>query len=148
MLVFVNGDAIIAPEAVSRLAAVASRPNVGIATGSIRLADDPDLLNSGGNEVHFLGAGWAGGFRQPATAYDEEVEVTAASGAGMAMSRDVWDRIGGFEDRYFAYHEDAELSLRCWEQGLAVVYVPDAVVVHRYEFSGTRPSSISWSATA
>ncbi len=37
--------------------------------------------------------------------------------------------------RYFAYHEDAELSVRCWQQGQAVVFTPDAVVVHHYEFS-------------
>jgi GT2 family glycosyltransferase len=135
ILVFVNGDAIVAPRAVSRLAAVASRPGVGIATGSIRLAHDPDRLNSAGNEIHFLGVGWAGRLDEPASHYSEEVEVTGASGAGMAMSRHVWERLGGFHDPYFAYHEDAELSLRCWQQGLSVVYVPDAVVVHRYEFS-------------
>jgi GT2 family glycosyltransferase len=27
------------------------------------------------------------------------------------------------------------MSLRCWQQGLRIVYAPDAVVVHRYEFS-------------
>jgi GT2 family glycosyltransferase len=135
VLVFVNGDAIVAPGAVDRLAAVASRPGVGIATASVRLAQDPDRLNSAGNEIHFLGVGWAGRFNEPAAAYPEEVEVTGASGAGMAMSREVWERLGGFDDAYFAYHEDAELSLRCWQQGLSVVYVPDAVVLHRYEFS-------------
>lgn len=135
VLAFVNGDAIAAPDAVLKLAAVASRPGVGIATGSIRLADAPDRLNSSGNEVHFLGVGWAGGFGQLATAYPDEAEVTAASGAGMAISRQLWNRLGGFDDMYFAYHEDAELSLRCWQQDLPVVYVPDAVVVHRYEFS-------------
>jgi GT2 family glycosyltransferase len=135
VLVFVNGDAIVAVDAVSRLVAVASRRSVGIATGSIRLADAPDRLNSGGNEIHFLGAGWSGRFGEPAAAYPDEVEVTGASGAGMAVSRQVWQTLGGFDDTYFAYHEDAELSLRCWQQGLSVVYVPDAVVVHRYEFS-------------
>src|SRR5947209_5022207 len=35
----------------------------------------------------------------------------------------------------FVNHEDTDLSVRCWQQGLTVVYVPEAVVVHRYEFS-------------
>ena len=39
---------------------------------------------------------------------------------------------------YFAYHEDTELSWRCWQRGLAVRYVPDAFVEHRYEFSRNR----------
>ena len=35
----------------------------------------------------------------------------------------------------FAYCEDTELSLRSWQRGWKVVYVPDAVVLHHYEFS-------------
>jgi GT2 family glycosyltransferase len=46
-----------------------------------------------------------------------------------------WDALGGFDEEYFAYHEDAELSIRMWRRGLRVLYVPDAVAVHRYEFS-------------
>jgi GT2 family glycosyltransferase len=53
----------------------------------------------------------------------------------MAVRRDLWDELGGFAEEYFAYHEDAELSVRCWQQGRRIVYVPGAVVTHRYEFS-------------
>ena len=34
---------------------------------------------------------------------------------------------------YFAYHEDTELSLRLWQRGRTVEYVPDAVVAHHIE---------------
>jgi GT2 family glycosyltransferase len=61
--------------------------------------------------------------------------VTAASGAAMACRREVWDALGGFAPEFFAYYEDADLSLRCWQRGWRVVYVPAAVVEHRYEFS-------------
>jgi GT2 family glycosyltransferase len=50
----------------------------------------------------------------------------------MVLRREVWRDLDGFAPEYFAYHEDTDLSLRCWQHGLAVVYVPDAVVVHRY----------------
>lgn len=135
VLALVNGDAVVAPDALARLTDVALRRDVGIASASIRLADAPEKLNSGGNELHFLGFAWAGAFGEEASAHQCERDVTYASGAGMAMRLELWERLGGFDDRYFAYHEDAELSLRCWQQGLRVVYVPDAVVVHRYEFS-------------
>ena len=42
---------------------------------------------------------------------------------------------GGFAPEYFAYHEDTELSLRLWQRGLSIEFVPDAVVRHHYEFS-------------
>ena len=134
-IAFLNGDALIEPTALAALAAVSARPDVGIATASVRLADAPDTLNSAGNDVHFTGFSWSGCFGEPASAHAHERDAFAASGALMAVRRDVWDALGGFDDNYFAYYEDADLSLRCWQRGLTVRYVPDAVVRHRYEFS-------------
>lgn len=131
----VNSDAIVDPHALRRLADVAGRDDVGIATSSLRLAEDPERLNSAGNPVHFLGLTWSGAFGEPAAEHAEERDVAAASGACAVLRRQVWDDLGGFDPVYFAYHEDVELSLRCWQRGLRVVYVPDAVAVHHYEFS-------------
>ena len=47
----------------------------------------------------------------------------------------LWDELGGFDDRYIAYHDDVELCVRCRQRALRVVNVPQAVAVHRYEFS-------------
>lgn len=138
VIALINSDAVVDAGAVRRLAEVAVRRDVGIACGSVRLAEDPEKLNSAGNPIHFLGLSWAGSFREPAAAHSLEQEVAGASGAAMSMRRELWERLGGFEERYFAYHEDAEISLRCWQQGLSVVYVPDAAVVHHYEFARTQ----------
>jgi GT2 family glycosyltransferase len=135
LVAFVNSDAVVEPRALAHLAMVASEPDVGIASASIRLAHAPDRLNSGGNDVHFLGFVWSGAFEEEAAAWPVQRDVGAASGAGMALRRVLWENLGGFDPAYFAYYEDAELSLRCWQRGLRVVYVPEAVVVHRYEFS-------------
>ena len=67
-LAFVNSDAIVAPGALSRLVAAAAEPGVGLAMGSIRLADSPELMNSAGNPLHYVGLSWAGGFEEPADA--------------------------------------------------------------------------------
>jgi len=56
----------------------------------------------------------------------------------MAMRRSTWNELGGFDEIFFAYYEDADLSMRTWQRALRVVYVPDAVILHRYEF-GRRP---------
>jgi GT2 family glycosyltransferase len=135
---FVNADAIVAPDALARLAEAASAPDVGITSASIRLSDDPERLNSGGNDIHFLGLSWSGAFGELATTLPDEREITGASGAAMLLRREVWEALGGFCDEYFAYHEDAELSLRCWQRDWRVIYVPGAVVRHRYEFSRNR----------
>lgn len=140
VVALVNPDAIVSPQALAALAGVALGADVGIATASLRLADRPDVLNSGGNEVHFLGFGWAGHFGAPAAAQPAG-PVTAASGAALAVRREVWDRLGGFDEAFFAYHEDADLSVRAWQAGLSVQYVPEAVVAHHYEF-GRHPAKL------
>jgi GT2 family glycosyltransferase len=134
-LALLNSDAVLAPDALRCLVEVAADPGVGIASGSIRLADDPALLNSAGNPLHVLGLSWAGGLGEPASAHAAQTDVACASGAGLVLRRSLWEELGGFAPEYFAYLEDAELSWRCWQRGLRVVHVPDAVVVHRYEFS-------------
>jgi len=135
LVALVNPDAIVEPDALAELAAVAQRAEVALATASVRLADRPDRLNSAGNDIHFLGVSWSGRFDEPAADHDRQEPVTAASGAGLMARRQVWDALGGLADELFAYYEDADLSLRAWQRGWEVVFVPTAVVVHRYEFS-------------
>jgi GT2 family glycosyltransferase len=131
----INHDAVVEPGALAALVHVAARPEVGLATASVRLADQLGHLNSAGNDIHFLGLSWSGCFDEPATDYPDERVVTGASGAALACRIEVWQALGGFDDEFFAYHEDADLSLRSWEHGWSNVYVPTAVVEHRYEFS-------------
>lgn len=131
----INPDAVVDPDAIANLVAVAARPGVGIATASVRLADRPELLNSAGTEITFMGLSWAGHFEEPAAGFPSEFTVAAASGAGMVCERTLWNDLGGLVDDYFAYFEDAEFSIRTWQRGLDVTYVPGAIVVHHYRFS-------------
>lgn len=135
VIAFVNSDAVVEPHALSALAAAVASADVGIATGSLRLMDRPAVINSAGNPVHYLGLSWAGGLGEAARDHAEPRDVTSACGGIMAMRAERWRSLGGFYEAMFAYCEDMELSLRCWQQGWAVRYVPDAVAVHDYEFT-------------
>jgi GT2 family glycosyltransferase len=134
-LVFVNSDAIVAPDAIHVLTSALTDPGLGIVTAAVRLADKPDLMNTVGNPVHYLGVVWAGGFGEPHEQHAVRTDVASASGAFFAVRHDRWDELGGFDDQYFAYHEDTDLSLRVWQRGYRVQYEPDAVARHHYEFS-------------
>lgn len=135
VLVFVNSDAIVQPGAVAALADRVSDPSVGLASGSIRLAEDPDRMNTAGNPVHYLMFSWVGGLGEPVSEHDRPTEVPSISGVAFAIRREVWDELGGFDEDYFAYCEDVYLSQRAWQAGYRVVYEPSAVVLHHYEFS-------------
>jgi GT2 family glycosyltransferase len=133
-LTLINGDAIVEPGTIARLVEELNDPTVGIAAAAVRMAQSPELLNSRGNVVHVLGLSWVGGLGEPETRTGP-TDVAGAMAAGVVMRRAHWDRLGGFDPHYFAYHEDAEISIRTWRMGLRVVNVPDAVIHHHYEFS-------------
>jgi len=140
-LALINGDLVVEPEALAELVAFAQKPDVGVAQPSIRLSDDASRVNSDGNEVHFLGFSWCGSFGEPATKHTAPRPIASVMGAAMVLRRELWYELGGFEPRYFAYHEDVEFCRRCWHRGLELVNVPSAVALHRYEF-GREPSKL------
>jgi GT2 family glycosyltransferase len=140
-LAFVNPDVVVEPDTIARLVAVAGSDDVGIASASVRLREDPSLLNSAGGAIHFLGLGWAEGFREPASTVAADRDATAASGACMVLRRERFAALGGFTPELFLYHEDAELSLRAWMRGWRVRYVADAIALHDYDF-GRNPRKL------
>lgn len=52
------------------------------------------------------------------------------TGACLALSSDLWSAAGGFDDDYFLYWEDVDLSWRCRAAGGRIAVRPDLVVVH------------------
>lgn len=57
-------------------------------------------------------------------------EVPVVTGCLLLVSRADFDRLGGLDERFFLYGEDAEFSLRAARDGMRPVIVPDAAIVH------------------
>lgn len=92
-------------------------------------------LNTTGGVVHFTGIAWAGDAgRDFGLRPVEPREVAFASGACLAIRRQVWEELGGFSEPYFLYHEDTDLGLRLWLAGHRVGIEPRALCDHEYEF--------------
>jgi glycosyltransferase involved in cell wall biosynthesis len=53
-------------------------------------------------------------------------------GNNMGMQRWAWDRLGRFDEDVLIGSDDVELSMRAWQAGVPVQFVPDAVVHYRY----------------
>jgi GT2 family glycosyltransferase len=142
VLVFLNPDTVVGPDALAQLGRTLSDPAIGIAMARLRLLDRPDELNSGGTVLHVSGLAWAGRFGEPAESIRELEDVAAASGAALAIRRETFAELGGFTEELFMYQEDVELSWRAHLAGLRVVIDPGADVLHEYEF-GRHPSKIA-----
>lgn len=63
--------------------------------------------------------------------YNYVKEVDYISGACILIKKELWDEIGGFDERYTpAYFEDTDLAFEIRKRGYKVVYQPKSVVVH------------------
>ena len=136
LVLFLNPDAVPAPGCIERLRTTAAeRPDWG-AWQALVTMDGGRSINTSGGVTHFLGMGWAGQCGDPiAAAPSAPVEVSFASGAALMVRRAAWERMGGFDDRYFMYGEDVDISLRLRLAGYGVGSVPGARVEHDYEFA-------------
>ena len=57
-------------------------------------------------------------------------EVPIITGCLLLVSRKDWDRLGGLDETYFLYGEDAEFSIRAAREGFRPVIVPNAQIIH------------------
>jgi hypothetical protein len=132
-LAFLNPDTLVEPGWLERLIAALERnPRAGLATPKILLLDDPERINTCGMSVHFTGLTLCRGMGAPREAFGAIEEVDAVSGAAFVMRSDLFTSLGGFDSALFMYMEDTDLSWRARLQGYRCIYVPDAIVYHRY----------------
>jgi GT2 family glycosyltransferase len=64
-------------------------------------------------------------------AFSEPADVDCVIGCGILMSRTVIENVGLLDEEYFAYHEDVDWCYRARKKGYRVVYVPEAVLLHK-----------------
>lgn len=69
---------------------------------------------------------------------EEPYEAFAAPGAAPLFRRDVFDELGGYDERFFLYYEDIDLAYRALLRGYRALIVPQARVEHDLGGSGVR----------
>ena len=115
--------------------ATGSRTLRGLVGGLVLLAATTRTVNSAGLPVHLTGLSWCDGYGDAVAHHLAPRRLASVAGAFFACRREVWERLGGMDGSYFMYHEDTDLSLRTHLAGFDVVYCPDAVATHAYDFS-------------
>ena len=138
ILVFLNNDIRVEPAFLRELVApiVAGR---SVATTARMLSWDGKLMNSAGGGMNFHGLGIQRGYlEEPGPEFDVPRRTLFACGGAMAMDREVFEEVGGFDIQFFAYYEDVDLGWRTWVQGHTVEYTPRAVCYHHHSSTSRR----------
>lgn len=101
-----------------------------LVTSRIVYMHDPGVIDSAGDGL----LRWGGAFKrhhgEPTSVAATTQEVFGVCGAACLMPRTVFEELGGFDDDFFASHEDVDLSYRARLRGYRCRYVADAIVRH------------------
>ena len=73
---------------------------------------------------------------------DEQCEVDSLSGAFMLIKREIYEKVGGFDEDFFMYGEDIDLCYRIKNGGWKIFYLPSAEIIH-YKGESTLRSDIN-----
>ena len=131
-IALLNNDAEADPEWLAALLGVFEYgPRVGMGASKILVYEDPRRIDKAGHLMYPDGQNRGRGTGElDQGQYDRIEEVLWPDGCAAIYRRQMLDQIGGFDEDFFAYADDAELGLRARIAGWSCVYTPHAVVRH------------------
>lgn len=126
-----NNDAVADPDwLISLVRTLDSSKEAGIATSKI-LIGDTGKLDSTGDWYSTTGMPFPRGRNELDTGqYDTKTDVFGASGGASLYRASLFREIGLFDEDFFAYYEDVDISFRAQLSGWKVLYCPSAIVYH------------------
>lgn len=135
LLFFLNPDTKIIDLDIERVKRMIAEDNVGIIAPKL-------LLKSGipqPSVTHFptpiraileYWLGFKNSYRQYAPSGEKIIEVEAVYGAALFMKKEIFEKAGRFDEKYFVYFEDLSLCKKIHQLGLKIIYDPLQVVEH------------------
>jgi GT2 family glycosyltransferase len=127
-----NNDAEAEPGWLAALHRACTRaPEIGMAASKVLVWEDPKRIDKAGHLIFPDGQNKGrGSGALDAGQFDREEEVLWPDGCAAMYRKSMLDQIGGFDEDFFAYGDDAELGLRARIAGWKCMYAPQAVVRH------------------
>jgi O-antigen biosynthesis protein len=131
-LVLLNPDTVVAPDWLGPLVEALTAPRCGIVGSKISAWDGQRLLHTGGVLSRPLSlASHRGDGELDQGQYETPMAVSFVTGASLALSRALWERLGGLDGGFFpGYFEDVDLCWRAQALGLECWYVPRSTLRH------------------
>lgn len=155
-IAFFDDDVEIEPECLSYLLQVVKEPSVGMVYGKLLKADEPHRFDEAGGFLTSSGFIWsrAGQNIIDEGQFDTIEPIFAGKSASCIIRKDVFKKVGGFDEDFEILGEESDLSWRVWLLGYKVMFTPYARGIHyfntkfkpqqkyytskRVQFNGTR----------
>lgn len=143
-IALLNNDTEVDQNWISELVKVAeSDPNIGACATKMLMFYARTVINGVGNSMALFGGAWDRGLGEKDVGqYGNIEEVFGACAGGMMVKREVVEEVGLFDKKYFIYFEDIDWAWRIRLFGYNIVYVPSAIVYHKFGASTGGPQSV------
>ena len=130
-ILFLNNDAVLQPTTLEALIdSFASESRLGLVSPLIQTEDNPPRIEFAGGDFNY----WLGKFKARESIphdVDRLQRCDYASGCCLLISRKAIEQVGLFDERFFAYFEDTDLSIRAHKKDILVGCRTDTLITHK-----------------
>jgi hypothetical protein len=134
-IMLLNNDTIVAPDCIDVMVEVMENdPAVGVTGPMIYYYSAPETIWSAGGEID-----WSRGTTRMIGVNEEDKSqyglsprpVDFVTGCALLVQRDVWEKVGLLDDKFFMYYEETEWCVRAARAGYKIMLVPGAMLWHK-----------------
>jgi hypothetical protein len=144
-LVFLNNDTIVRERWLSELLSWLEDWRNAAACSKATLPTAPETIDSCGGISDIYGFAWSRGNGEiDRGQYDDSPSCFYAVGSSLAIRKDVFAAVGGFDKELFMYLEDVDLSWRLRLLGFNIRCASGSKVIHRSGISGMKATDIEY----
>ncbi len=129
-MVLFNNDAFAEPQWLAELSARQSRPKIFAVQSLMIRHFDRELADDAGDYVTWMGLCLQDGDGRRVSRYTKQKRIFSACGGAALYRKRILDEIGAFDENFFAYFEDVDLSWRANNAGYKNVLCPTAKCYH------------------
>ncbi len=131
-IVLLNNDTTVDRHWLENIArSIHENPNIWIFASKLLNYFDRNSIDSAGDAFDISLGPYKIGENEPSWNHREQRFIFGACGGGGCYKRELFDRVGFFDEDFFAYFEDVDLSFRANWAGCRCLSVPDAVIYHK-----------------
>lgn len=130
-VILLNNDTEVCDGFVKQLVkCIQSDPQIFAACSQMIQYHNPTLIDDAGDEYNLLGWAYKCGDGKPLDTFNRQREVFSSCAGAAIYRKSILDEIGYFDENFFAYMEDVDISYRARIYGYKNVYCPEAKVLH------------------
>ena len=132
-IMLLNNDTYIEPDMVAKMVEIERKYKNCIVLPKIYYMDRPEIIGSAGGELTRIVKKPLnyGENEKDSEKYSVERKCSSGNGCCFLLSEETFKKVGFLEETYFLYYEDTEFFMRAQENGVLIVYTPEAKMYHK-----------------